>query len=228
MNGLATSRRRRGLPGSALNIGVIYGLGFLHRERDELYTGLERDGYPPVSERDIHHMFLEAVVAGRPDTHSAAAGAVVEDITTGLRRYRIDDPSPLHWHRDPRFSHYTRDDDDDADNGDGNGTAAEENGAPGAVRQLLDAAPTAREAAAALTTAMARRLEGMLRLPSGGVGPDSAVAELGVDSLAAVEVRSWIWAAAGRDVAVMKILGARSIGLREFFSFPRTLFCVCC
>lgn len=212
MNGLAASRRRRGLPGAALNIGVIYGLGFLHREKDDLYTGLEREGYPPISERDIHHMFLEAIVAGRPGPNQVA------DITTGLSRYRVNDPNPLHWHRDPRFSHYTVPDEDEDDASDGTEKKKQ------SVRDMLEAAHSAREAAEVLAKALAERLESMLRLPADSVGGDSSVAELGVDSLAAVEIRSWIWKAAGRDVAVMKILGARSIAGRELTTYPNRLW----
>lgn len=210
MNGLAASRRHRGLPGSALNIGVIYGLGFLHREKDGLYTGLEREGYPPISERDIHHMFLEAIVAGRPTPGQVA------DITTGLSRYRINDPSPLHWHRDPRFSHYTV---PDEDGDDASGGAEKKK----SVRDLLEAVSSTREAAEVLATAFAERLESLLRLPAGSVNGDNSVAELGVDSLAAVEIRSWIWKAAGRDVAVMKILGAASITARKYIPEYDTL-----
>ncbi|KAI0145137.1 hypothetical protein GGR57DRAFT_480906 [Xylariaceae sp. FL1272] len=63
INGLAANSRRRGLAGSVLNIGVIYGLGSLQREKGKLYTGLEREGHPPISERNNHHMFLEAIAA---------------------------------------------------------------------------------------------------------------------------------------------------------------------
>jgi len=212
MNGLAASRRRRGLPGSVLNIGVIYGLGYLHREKDDLYTGLEREGYPPISERDIHHMFLEAIVAGRPGPNQVA------DITTGLSRYHVNDPNPLHWHRDPRFSHYTVPDEDGDHVSDGTEKKKK------SVRDMVEAANSAREAAEVLAKALAECLESLLRLPADSVGGDSSVAELGVDSLAAVEIRSWIWKAVGRDVAVMKILGARSIAGRELTTLPNSIF----
>ncbi|KAH7021066.1 LOW QUALITY PROTEIN: uncharacterized protein B0I36DRAFT_424926 [Microdochium trichocladiopsis] len=100
MNGLAANRRKRGLTGSVLNIGVIYGLGFLHREKRELYAGLEREGYPPISEHDVHHMVLEAVVAGRPNPHSDQP----YDIVTGLSRFKRDDPNHNSPHEACRLS----------------------------------------------------------------------------------------------------------------------------
>lgn len=220
MNGLAASRHARGLPGSALNIGVIYGLGFLHREREELYSGLKREGYPPISERDVHHMFLEAIVAGRPMPGQIA------DLTTGLRRYRVDDPNPLHWHRDPRFSHYTlqNEDGDDAETA---GESAKEGSAvqgDGAVKAAIESADAAEEVVAALVPAFARRLESLLQCPRDSITADSGIAELGVDSLVAVEIRSWMWKVVGRDVAVLKILGAVSLVKRGFSPFPSCSF----
>ncbi|KAK4035108.1 hypothetical protein C8A01DRAFT_48664 [Parachaetomium inaequale] len=187
MNGLAACRRRRGLPGSVLNIGVIYGLGFLHREKDDLYEGLEREGYPPISERDIHHMFVEAIAAGRPNSSEHEE---IYDITTGLRRFPAHDPR-LHWHHDPRFSHFTRRDEDGAEGGaDANGAQKQ------SLRELMDGAATAEE---------------LTRVLVDGVTGEHSIAELGVDSLAAVEIRAWAWKALGQDVAVMKLLGGATI-----------------
>ncbi|EAQ83688.1 hypothetical protein CHGG_10092 [Chaetomium globosum CBS 148.51] len=218
MNGLAASRRRRGLPGSVLNIGVIYGLGFLHRERDGLYSGLEREGYPPTSERDLHHMFTEAIAAGHPSNPSP-----VYDITTGLRRFPAHDPT-LSWHHDPRFSHFTRRDDD------GSGTATP-----------YTAAAAAAEATTAACSAHPRpphhhkqqkhhtlscQVDAGHHPPTksptsspphcddaaaASVTPEHSPAELGVDSLAAVELRAWAWRVLGLDVAVMKITSGATI-----------------
>ncbi|KAK3900471.1 hypothetical protein C8A05DRAFT_45692 [Staphylotrichum tortipilum] len=201
MNGLAASRRRRGLPGSVLNIGVIYGLGFLHREKDDLYTGLEREGYPPISERDIHHMFVEAIVAGR-----AGVPGQIYDITTGLRRFRAEAPV-LSWHHDPRFGHFTVNDEEDrwrAESGAG-GTGRVN------LKELVAGAETAETLVEVLVEAVVTHVQGQLQLTEGAVTGEHSFVELGVDSLAAVEIRAWVWKALGQDVAVMKILGGGTI-----------------
>lgn len=209
MNGLAASRRRRGLPGSVLNIGVIYGLGFLHREKDDLYAGLEREGYPPISERDIHHMFVEAIAAGRP------APGQIYDITTGLRRFNAADPVH-YWQTDPRFSHFTRPDEEDEKGGSvpGAGSAPGGSQKQQSLRELVEAAAASAdrdELVRVLVRGLIGRLQSQLHLAEGAVSGDHSVVELGVDSLAAVEIRSWIWKTLGQDVAVMKILGGSTI-----------------
>ncbi|KAK3948740.1 hypothetical protein QBC32DRAFT_380299 [Pseudoneurospora amorphoporcata] len=197
MNGIAASRRCRGLPATALNIGVVYGLGFLHREKDDLYAGLEREGYPPISERDLHHMFLEAIAAGKP------VGDQVYDITTGMNRFRMDAPNQ-HWQLDPRFSHNTLPEEDEA-------TAGSAGQQIKSLAEDLEAATTKEDVMKVYIPAFIGRLESLLQIAEGEITPANSVTELGVDSLVAVEIRSWIWKTVAQDVAVMKILSATSI-----------------
>lgn len=227
MNGLAASRRNRGLPGSVLNIGVIYGLGFLHRERGELYAGLEREGYPPISERDVHHMFLEAIVAGRPSCSSGPKVTTdkqhsqVYDIVTGLKRFRFGSPDPLYWQQDARFSHFSVVDDtsDTLINNTGNSGCNQD------VKERLEQAETVDAATETLLAPFSSFLEDLLQLPKGSVRSDHSLTELGVDSLVAVSIRSWILRTSGEDIAVLKILGSTSIAKRELLPLlPRIVF----
>ncbi|KAI8625073.1 beta-ketoacyl synthase domain-containing protein [Xylariaceae sp. FL1651] len=198
MNGLAANRRRRGLAGSVLNIGVIYGLGFLQREKDFLYAGLERDGYPPVSEHDLHHMFLEAIVAGRPN-----APGQPFDITTGLSRFRRGTANPLHWHLDPRFGHFATQTGTDSSSS----TSEKQKSLEDELAEL-----TGKETMAdAICAALEDRLCMLLQLPEGVVDRHNSLADMGIDSLIAVEVRNWFYKTLGKDVSVMKVLGAASI-----------------
>ncbi|KAI5920866.1 hypothetical protein F4810DRAFT_713065 [Camillea tinctor] len=200
MNCLARNRRERGLAGSTLNIGVIYGMGFLHREKDHLYKGLEREGYPPVSERDIHHMFLEAIVAGRPLVPNQP-----QDITTGLSRFKPGMENPLHWHLDPRFCHFTvRADDDDA-------AVRGSKEIEKSLKVKLESITEPEEMTTVILEALLLRMESLTSVAVTHINSQQSIVALGVDSLVAVEVRNWIWKTVGRDVAVMKILGTNSI-----------------
>ncbi|KAI0413002.1 hypothetical protein F5X98DRAFT_366880 [Xylaria grammica] len=223
MNGLAAHRRRRGLAGTALNIGVIYGLGFLRREKSHLYAGLEREGYPPISEHNLHHMFLEAIASGRPSSNAHAHAPDHEqrhpfDITTGLRRYLRGSAHPLHWHIDPRFGHFALRSSPD----DGNGSAGAKS-AEGAV-SLQEALAGLEEKDAVADTigaALAQKLQALLQFPDGvSIDRHKSLMDLGVDSLSAVEVRDWFYKSLGKDFAVMKIMNAPSIQRCELLCPP--------
>ncbi|KAK4141935.1 Nonribosomal peptide synthetase 14 [Dichotomopilus funicola] len=210
MNGLAAGRRKRGLCATAINIGVIYGLGFLNREKEELYQGLEREGYPAISERDLHHMFVEAIVAGRPsNTDQGEQG--IYDIVTGLRRFEAGRPT-LHWHRDPRFGHFVTYNTSDDTTNPTSGTEIP------IKKRIADPSHTQASLTTLLTEAFVTQLTTQLHLDSssGAVTPEHSLAELGADSLAAVDLRNWAWRVLGLDVAVMKVLGAATVkGLCE-------------
>ncbi|KAI0834000.1 beta-ketoacyl synthase domain-containing protein [Hypoxylon sp. FL0890] len=201
MNGLAGMRRERGQAASVLNVGVIYGLGFLQREKKELYRGLEREGYPPISERDIHHMFLEAVIMGR--TGRVGQPGTPIDITTGLRRFDPADPNPLHWHQDPRFSHYSRQIVDD--------TSVSAEGTRKSLKDSISVLTEPDAVAEAILVAFTEKLQTLLQLPKENINAAQTMSELGVDSLAAVDVRGWIFKAIGQDVSVIKLLGSITI-----------------
>ncbi|KAI1108202.1 hypothetical protein F5Y14DRAFT_445648 [Nemania sp. NC0429] len=204
MNGLAADRRRRGLVGSALNIGVIYGLGFLHREKDYLYAGLEREGYPPISEHNLHHMFLEAIVAGRPlGADGLPHHGRPFDITTGLRRFQRGIPDPLHWHLDPRFGHFAA-----RHGADGEDTVAT---ARKSLQEGLVVLKKTEDVAEVIGAALVGRLQTLLGLPEGAIDQQSSMTDLGLDSLAAGEIRNWFMKNVGNQIAVVKVLDAPSI-----------------
>ena len=222
MNGLACNRRQRGLAACAINFGVMYGIGLLHRDNmKSVYSSLEREGYPPVSERDIHAMIVEAIAAGRPEAPLTGPIQLDDpytgtDLTCGLRRY---DPTNvfLHWHRDPRFSHFTTDNNDEASSADG----GEHNRCQqGRLVDALLAARTADEAADHVLGGFRAHLHGVLRIPEDRVTRDHAMSELGLDSLSAVEIRRWIFKNLAVDTPVIKILGAGNVGRCKFFFCP--------
>ena len=201
MAGLAAQRRKRGVAGSVLDIGMLYGIGYINRtEGAEIYSNLRKQGYRPISEQDIHHMFVESILAGRPDS-----GAVSE-LITGLQRYSLTDKNPLHWHFDPKFSHHT---DSVAD-----GVGIDAGEASESVRLQLGRASSADDAAATLKNCFATQLETMLQLPANSVKHDIPIVELGVDSLVAVEIRTWFLKETDKDVPVLKVLGGSTLAER--------------
>ncbi|KAL8774157.1 MAG: hypothetical protein Q9209_001265 [Squamulea sp. 1 TL-2023] len=70
MVGLALERRARKLPASVIDTGMVIGIGVVTRTEDSegisaMETTLRKLDYMPVSERDLHHLLAEAILAGK-------------------------------------------------------------------------------------------------------------------------------------------------------------------
>lgn len=211
MAGLAAQRRKRGLAASVLDIGMLYGIGYINRTEGEMiYSNLAKQGYRPISEKDMHHMLTEAIFAGR--AHSGQESELI----TGLQRFSLTDSNPLHWHFNPRFSHHT--------------IALEQNSssdtaASADVGDLLKNKSTEADISQILQQTFAAQLEIMLRAGKGTIKIDLPIIDLGVDSLVAVEVRSWFLKNTGKDMPVLKVLGGASVSDCKLYPIMSKLLC---
>jgi hybrid polyketide synthase / nonribosomal peptide synthetase ACE1 len=100
LNGLAAQRRAKGLAGSVIAIAALLGIGYTAREVSEpLLQRIRQGGYAMMSERDIHQLFAEAVLIGRPETGSTY------EIITGLRIVKQGEEVSAGWFTNPMFQH---------------------------------------------------------------------------------------------------------------------------
>nr|A0A2Z5TM64.1 RecName: Full=Polyketide synthase-nonribosomal peptide synthetase hybrid himA; Short=PKS-NRPS hybrid synthetase himA; AltName: Full=Himeic acid biosynthesis cluster protein A [Aspergillus japonicus]BBA91557.1 polyketide synthase-nonribosomal peptide synthetase [Aspergillus japonicus] len=198
MAGLAAQRRKAGQAASVLDIGMVSGIGYINRtDGAKIYANLKRQGYMPISERDIHGMFIEAIHCGRPTSTTGA------QLTTGLQRFGVEGEEPLYWHTDPRFSHHRvlR-------------NAVHKSTVSSSVESLksrISEVQSQTAIAAILTESFASHVEAMLHLDPGSLDKETAIINLGVDSLMAVEIRSWFLAEVEKDMPVLKVLGGSSV-----------------
>lgn len=203
MSGLASQRRSKKLAASVIDIGVLYGLGYVNRiEGAEIYANLRRQGYLPISEKDFHEMFTEAVAASKADS------GPLTQISTGLNRWDPRSRAPLPWHDDARFCHHRV-----SDGAESTGQIGD--GADDSIKGLLEGFKDKESIATSLRKAFSARLETMLQLPPASLDAKVAIIDLGVDSLAAVEIRSWFLKEIGKDMPVLKILGGSSVDTRK-------------
>ena len=103
MCSLAAQRRKRGLSGSAIDIGVIIGAGYVTREVNHAgQENLRKGGYMWMSEGDFHQIFAEAVLAGKGESTSDL------QISTGLRHANQSDAYLPIWFNNPKFANFVR------------------------------------------------------------------------------------------------------------------------
>ncbi|KAI1844908.1 hypothetical protein JX266_008924 [Neoarthrinium moseri] len=198
MVGLAADRRARGLAASVIDIGMVIGIGVIQRTEGDAGTGvietnLRKQNLAPISERDLHHMLSEAIVAGTRDSDV--------EIITGLQYYVSTSPNRPLWYKNPRFSHLVIEGVADQAN---DGSAQDEKA------QSVVNAENAEEACQMLEAVLIAYLASELKIPAEDISVDSPIIDLGIDSLVAASARSWLLSEHQVDVPVLKILGGSS------------------
>ncbi|CEJ94083.1 hypothetical protein VHEMI09637 [[Torrubiella] hemipterigena] len=200
MVSLCHGRRQRGLVGSVMNLGGINGIGYITRTDHNILSRLDILGYGIMSELDYKYFFAESVMAGGPDSGRDP------EVSAGLRFVNPKtEKSPPKWVEDPKFNHYVLD---------RSGRDSGEKGGDGALStkaQLLEAA-TPKDAFNIILGALMVMLAKKLDLPpTESIHSDVAIVEMGVDSLVAVDMRSWFSNQFDHDIPIIKILGGATL-----------------
>ncbi|PMD41855.1 beta-ketoacyl synthase domain-containing protein [Hyaloscypha variabilis F] len=195
---LAQQRRSRGLAGSTIDMGAIWGVGYIVRQgRDEEYDVISFK-FDKVSEQELHALFAEAVVSGRPDS-----GEDVE-IMTGMRFLDPRNRELIPHFDDPRLGYFILAE----QRGKAGGTA---NSLESVKEQLLKAT-TIEEVHQIVTEGLAEKLRTTLQIPrEDSVNLNSPLIDQGVDSLSAVTIGTWFSKNLNLDLPLLKILGGASI-----------------
>lgn len=199
MVSLVHGRRARGLNASVMNLGGISGIGYITRTDHGILGKLDILGYGIMSELDYKYFFAESVIAGASDSGRDP------EVSAGLRFVNKTEKNPPKWVVDPKFSHYVIDR-TSREGGDKGG-----NNAMSTKAQLLEAT-TEKEAFNIILTALMALLQKKLDLPpTESVHSDVAIVEMGVDSLVAVDLRSFFSNEFEHDIPIIKILGGATL-----------------
>lgn len=201
MCALAHGRRKRGLVASVMNLAGIKGLGYIHRTDETILDRLDTMGYATVSERDFLTFFAECVEAGRPESGRNP------ELSAGLQSF---DPTLAHapaWIDNPKFAHYRQSQRNSA------AAAVDAAGRPkDPVKKQLLEVESMEQAEQVLQEAFLATLQQTLKLPDdGSLTAETPVVSLGVDSLVAVDMRSWFANELDLDMPVLKILGGATV-----------------
>ncbi|EAQ88739.1 hypothetical protein CHGG_05358 [Chaetomium globosum CBS 148.51] len=200
MAAVAQHRKRRGLAGSAISLGSVMGVGVVERTEgltSEYFINL---GTRNVSEQDVQQQFAEAIRVGHPDCDEAA------DIVAGLVPIYADTEAKAQYRDDPKFGHIIMH----------RAGASDKSGRPRVtlpVRVQLPEVKSRAEAMEVIKASFIFRLKRILMIAqSDAVHENLSLVEQGMDSLMAVEVRSWFLNEMEVDIPTLKILGGSTIG----------------
>ncbi|KAJ2995920.1 hypothetical protein NUW58_g1137 [Xylaria curta] len=198
MTSMMYQRKKRGVAGSAMDIPAVVGIGYAAQGANfdfEYFTTL---GYINISEYDFRTLFAEAILSGRPGSPDQA------EVATGVNYV----PADLHvketHRRDVKFSHYIVREDQNA--------TSDTNKAAVRVKTQLQQAKSKADVSDIIRDAFLFKLKRVLQIAEEDVVDDSvALVEQGVDSLVAVDIRSWFFKEVEVDIPVLKVLGGSSI-----------------
>ncbi|PGH21386.1 hypothetical protein AJ80_03303 [Polytolypa hystricis UAMH7299] len=205
LNGLARQRRKRGLAASAIDIGRVAGLGYVETAGEAVMQQLTRFGLVAINESEFHQMFAETILSGYPVPmdKETIPDAVV---TTGIRTTHSDDSFQAPWLENPRFSHCII----EAKSAE-SGSENQNKKTTLPVKGQLSGAASADEALEILQECFAAKLRIILQISDQAIDYEAPLVELGLDSLVAVEVRSWFLKELDVDIPVLKVVGGASL-----------------
>ncbi|KAL8820238.1 MAG: hypothetical protein Q9223_001502 [Gallowayella weberi] len=201
INSFARKRRRRGLAASTVDIGQVTGIGYVESARQEVRDQLAKLGMIPISEPDFHQMLAETIRVGYPtlNDHDAV-------VTTGVRTYLDSEHLQAQWFHLPRFSHRILKTQSVRTEADGQNKKVI---LP--VKEQLAGATAKDQVIEILIECLSAKLQTILQMFDSKIEFDKPLIEIGVDSLVAVEVRSWFLKELKVDIPVLKVVGGASI-----------------
>jgi Phosphopantetheine attachment site len=194
---MAHHRRANNMKATSIDLGKVSGVGFV-AERGNLPNFLPF-GAPPLSEEQVLAT-IEAAMADQICTQP-----IIGLSTGGLLKHN-GDPEP-HWFSETRFRpmrvHETQ------NSGAASGAALSSyagNKADDNLQVRLASAATIDEAKEVICSGLMRKLARTLMLSVDDVESSRTVNSYGVDSLVAVEIRTWVFKEVHSDVSVFEIL----------------------
>lgn len=194
---LARYRIAHGEKAVSIDLGSIRNVGYV-AERDDLAELIGSDRYMSISEAEFHAIldyYCDPTVAVS-SLHSQVVTGF--DTAGGLRARKVEEPFYMSW---PMFSHL----------GSQDAIVLDDTEATTNYETLFEAAESIDQIAELIVEGLQTKLSKMLAIETGSIDPSRPLQAFGIDSLAAVEIRTWFKRTLGADVAVFDILSNNSV-----------------
>lgn len=210
---LARYRIAHGEKAVSIDLGTIQNVGYV-AERDDLAEAIGSDRYMSISEAEFHAIldyYCDPTVI-ISSLHSQVVTGL--DTAAGLRARQLEEPFYMSW---PMFSHLHQID--------RHGAAVLDNiEMTTSYETLFKAAESMDEVAELIVEGLRTRLAKMMAMEKDNIDASRPLQDYGIDSLAAVEIRTWFKRAVGADVAVFDILSKNSVASFGALAAEQSMF----
>ncbi|PYI13892.1 KR-domain-containing protein [Aspergillus violaceofuscus CBS 115571] len=195
---LARCHAIQGLPAVSIDLGMVSSVGVVAESRP-LTHHLEKLGLRAVSEQELWALVASAI------RHPIRTPETCH-IVTGLPRGFVRSETAAGWNRDARFAILEQ------QTPSSSGPAPHPHPSPGAgLRDQLAAATTLTGATLVIENALVTKLAEVFSRTREGIDPSLPLAQFGVDSLVAVELRNWSAATVQADCSIFDVMHAVSV-----------------
>ncbi|KAI1468109.1 putative polyketide synthase [Daldinia caldariorum] len=208
---LAHHRRNLGLSACAIDVGMVLGAGFLSDETtdDRVLENMQSWIVIGISEKEFLSI-LQAAITGRSSNSSSSSdddGArVPPQVMTGLGTGGIllrgarEEP---YYYKDVKFAHLAEVDTHQLARATHEDTVQ--------LRAQLAQAGSIEQAADIVAEALVKKLAKSMMISAEDIEISRPVSSYGVDSLLAVELRSWIYSEIQSDISVFDLLSKTAL-----------------
>ena len=193
MDAFSAFRNRQGLPAITLDLGVITGAGYLSENR-ELLASMQQQGFQGTDERMLMALIHKAIATPRRP-------GLQGQILTGLGRW--EKQKSLSNFAEALFAHFRR----QAKSGDQDRGISDTY----LTQEQLHASQSMDEATNVVCTALKNNIAARLGTAPGDINTSKSLSEYGVDSLVAVEMRTWIAKEMASTTPILELLAGSSL-----------------
>ena len=199
MDAFVQYRKALGLPCSTIDLAPVVGIGYLAENLDKQKIVKDAFGGAAVDENEIHGLFATAV---SNELETTCNGQCI----TGMNVTEAN--SDAFWMSDPKWAILKQNSTAAAGKANnGNSPSRASQSLPDAIKQQKDLEGVKKVAVEGLI----RKVTAMLMRPEGDIHTTIPLVNYGLDSLVAIEFRSWIARELGATLQILEILAADSM-----------------
>ncbi|KAJ5154650.1 uncharacterized protein N7500_010089 [Penicillium coprophilum] len=192
---LADYRAARGLPSISINLGNVKSVGVLAKQED-IASHLERVGFRANEEEEVLQLFQAAIQSPLREPGSAR-------ILSGIAAFSNHEDIP--WRKEARFADLSRYQSSYST------LQGKENRSIVSLKERLSFCSSRSAAVEFIIHALAMKLSNIFMIPESDINIKLPLAEYGVDSLVAVELRSWLVQSAKADISIFDLTTSQSL-----------------